>query len=36
MHEYEEYLRKLQSKMDFSGKVDYKAVEQYLERRDEY
>ena len=36
MHEYEEYLRKLQSKMDFSDKVDYKAVEQYLERRDEY
>lgn len=36
MKEYEEYLRKLQSKMDFSDKVDYKAVEQYLERRDEY
>lgn len=35
MKEYEEYLRKLQSKMDFSDKVDYKAVEQYLERRDE-
>lgn len=36
MHEYEEYLEKLKSKMDFSDKVDYKAVEQYLERRDEY
>ena len=36
MHEYEGYLEKLKSKMDFSDKVDYKAVEQYLERRDEY
>lgn len=36
MKEYEEYLRKLQSKMDFSDGVDDKAVEQYLERRDEY
>lgn len=36
MHEYEEYLEKLKSKMDFSDKVDYKAVEQYLERRDEH
>lgn len=36
MKEYEEYLAKLQSKMDFSDGVDDKAVGQYLERRDEY
>lgn len=36
MKEYEEYLRKLQSKMDFSDRMDDKAVVQYLERRDEY
>lgn len=36
MNEYEEYLEKLKSKMDFSDKVKYEAVEQYLERRDEY
>ena len=36
MKEYEEYLRKLQSKMDFSDRVDDNVVVQYLERRDEH
>lgn len=36
MNNYLEYLAKLQSKMNYSDKVDYKAVEQHLERRDEY
>ena len=36
MKNYLDYLEKLQSKMDYSDEVDYKVVEQHLERRDEY